>query len=446
MGSKPRRGIWSRAAELAAQTPASRNRAVDFLRALSILAVISGHWLLAAPYAGDGGLALVNMLERQPWTQWLTWGFQVMPVFFFVGGYANGVSWEAALRDNKSYGQWLTGRLSRLVGPVLPLVATWAVLGGVATLLDVPPGMVRVGSQVALVPIWFLSVYVVVVLLVPLTYAVWQRLGFASFWLLAALAAVDDLIFFHSGLQLLGVLNYFFVWLAVHQLGYAWYQGRYAGPVRTCAFAVLGLAMLMTAVTLGPYPVSMVSVPGEAVSNSLPPKLTMLALGLVQSGLLLTLERPLRRWLERGVPWTATILLNGMIMTIYLWHITASALVMGAAILLGNVGLGVAPGSAVWWWTRPLWLAAYLGVLLALVPVVARFETGSVDASAVPAWRRITGALICCLGLALLALGGVGGEGWFGLRLSVLPLPFVGAFVAGLWPVRFYRSDRRAGS
>lgn len=85
-----------------------------------------------------------------------------------------------------------------------------------------------------------------------------------------------------------------------------------------------------------------------------------------------------------------------------------------------------------------MWLGAYLAMLLALVPIVARFERGSVDTQRIAAGRRIFGALICCVGLALLALGGVGGEGWLGLRVSVLPLPFIGAFVAGLWPVRFF--------
>ena len=47
-------GLWSRAREVAIQTPESRNRYVDFLRALSILAVISGHWLMAAPLVIDG--------------------------------------------------------------------------------------------------------------------------------------------------------------------------------------------------------------------------------------------------------------------------------------------------------------------------------------------------------------------------------------------------------
>jgi hypothetical protein len=38
------------AVELADRTPASRNRYVDFLRAMSMLVVTVGHWLAAAPY------------------------------------------------------------------------------------------------------------------------------------------------------------------------------------------------------------------------------------------------------------------------------------------------------------------------------------------------------------------------------------------------------------
>ena len=47
MGS--RGNIWSRAAEVAAATPDTRNRYVDFLRALSICAVVVGHWLIGLP-------------------------------------------------------------------------------------------------------------------------------------------------------------------------------------------------------------------------------------------------------------------------------------------------------------------------------------------------------------------------------------------------------------
>ena len=112
--------VWSRAAELADRTPPSRNRYVDFLRAMSMLVVIVGHWLAAAPYfdAADT-LTAYHILTVVPWTAWLTWIVQVMPIFFMVGGYANGISWRAARRDRKSYAAWLEGKVapSRVANP-----------------------------------------------------------------------------------------------------------------------------------------------------------------------------------------------------------------------------------------------------------------------------------------------------------------------------------------
>ena len=236
--------LWSLAAAAAAKTPDARNRLVDFLRAVSILAVISGHWLLAAPYVAGAELRIGNMLQTHPWTQWLTWGFQVMPIFFLVGGYANAVSWQAAQRDGRSYADWLGARLQRLIGPLLPLLVVWAFLGAAGNQLGVPAEFVRAGSQAALVPIWFLAVYMLVVLLVPLTYAAWQKLGWVSFAVLAALAVLDDVLFF-AGQKNAGWFNYLFVWLAVHQLGYAWFAGRIAELAhalrdRACGLGVAG--------------------------------------------------------------------------------------------------------------------------------------------------------------------------------------------------------------
>ena len=90
----PPRGMWKRALWFADHTTEARNRYVDFLRALSILAVVAGHWLIAAPYFENGLPAYSHLLDLAPWSRWLTWLFQVMPVFFFVGGFSNGVSWE----------------------------------------------------------------------------------------------------------------------------------------------------------------------------------------------------------------------------------------------------------------------------------------------------------------------------------------------------------------
>lgn len=433
--SRGRPTIWTRAAEIAARTPESRNRYVDFLRALSILAVISGHWLIAAPYVAGGTLTLTNMLARQPWTQLLTWVFQVMPVFFFVGGYSNGVSWHAARRDGKSYGTWLDARLARLVGPVLPLILLWAVLGAVASQVGARPELIRVASQMALIPVWFLAVYVAVVVLVPVTHAAWRRWGMASFWVLAVVVVLDDLLFFGADLRAVGWLNYGFIWIAVHQLGYAWRDGRLGGVGQTLLWAVGGLVILVGLVTLGPYPLSMVSVPGQDVSNTLPPKLPMLLLGVTQCGVLLTLERPVRRWLERPIPWTGTVLVNGMIMTIYLWHLTASTLVIGLAVVFGGLGLSIEPGGGLWWAMRPLWLLSYALGLTALALPFSRFERGGKSSYVAAPWRQVSGAALACGGLALLALNGVGGAGFLGLQFWVL-LPFAGAALAGVNPLK----------
>ena len=432
----PRRSIWSQAAALAARTPESRNRYVDFLRALSIGAVVIGHWMMAAPYVTGGELSLGNMLEHQPWTRWLTWAFQVMPVFFLVGGYSNGVSWRSASGSGRPYGVWLASRLQRLIGPVLPLLAAWTLLGAVAGPLGVGPETLAAFSQMALIPIWFLAVYVMVVVLVPLTYAAWQRYGLRSFWLLVLATIVDDALFFGADLSVVGWLNYGFIWLAVHQLGYAWRDGHVAGSRKGLVWALGGAAALIAFVTIGPYPVSMVSVPGQEVSNTLPPKLPMLALGLVHTGLLLSFEAPMRRWLTRAAPWTATVLVNSMIMTVFLWHLTASTLVIGAAVLLGDVGLTVAPGSGSWWVARPIWMGLYA---LALVPFAlgfGRFERGGARPKLIATWRLVAGATLACGGLALLALKGVAGDGWLGLQIWVLVLPFAGAALAGVNPVR----------
>jgi len=88
---------------MAAKTPAERNRYVDFLRAVSILMVVTGHWLIVALYYEDGSLTTSSLLVIRPGTQWLTWVFQVMPIFFIVGGYANAVSLESAGRKGIDY-------------------------------------------------------------------------------------------------------------------------------------------------------------------------------------------------------------------------------------------------------------------------------------------------------------------------------------------------------
>jgi len=434
---RPPRGMWRRALWYADRTLGARNRYVDFLRALSILAVVLGHWLISAPYFDNGAPAYSHLLDLAPWSRWLTWLFQVMPVFFFVGGFSNGVSWESALRKQLSYRQWFDARTRRLIGPVLPLLVAWGLMVAVAHSNGVGAGMIHIGSKVALVPVWFLAVYIMVVALVPVSHAAWKRWSFASVLVPVGAVALVDVAFFVGDLRALGWFNYPFVWLAVHQLGYAWHDRRLAGPRVGLAMFVVGIMALVAFTHIGPYPLSLVGVPGDEVSNTLPPKLPLLALAAAQIGLVLMLEDPARRWLEHRVPWAATILINGMIMTIFLWHSTVMMLLVGLAFWQMPGALAQQPDTAGWWWTRPLWLSVYALATLPFLLVFGRFERPAAGGPARPAavWLQLLGCTVACAGLAMLAFDGVGGGGWFGLRWIPLVTPLIGAGLAGFGPL-----------
>ena len=428
--------IWSQAKDLAAGTPADRNRYVDFLRAVSILMVVTGHWLIVALYYDDGIFVPGDLLEMRPNTQWLTWVFQVMPIFFIVGGYANAVSIESARRRGVDYAGWLVSRLNRLVSPLLLLLVTWALLAAILHYSGVSGKVLSLASRAALIPIWFLAIYIVVVVLAPATYIAWQRWGFASFWAFVVVGALVDIAFFAAGQEWLGWTNYLWVWLAVHHLGYAWRDGRMGTPARLLGYSALGLIALAVLIFAGPYPFAMVGSPDEGLSNTLPPKITLLALGIAQFGILLAIEAPMRRLLGGLKIWAATVLINSMIMTLYLWHITVMVILVSLLYLAGGFGLGIEPASLDWWLTRPVWIAVLYACLLPVALVLGPLERRSrpADAAIPSSAQLVVGALLICVGVAVLALFGFGNAPIPLVYIAAIAVVIVGAALSGLLP------------
>jgi peptidoglycan/LPS O-acetylase OafA/YrhL len=429
-------GIWSQASSLAAQTPQERNRYVDFLRSVSILVVITGHWLIATAYYVDGDLIQDKLLATHPWTQWLTWVFQVMPIFFIVGGYANAVSLESARRKQVDYAGWLAGRLNRLINPLLVLLFFWAALAIIMKFSGVSAGVIQYSSRAALIPIWFLAIYIMVVILAPATYLLWKKYDFASFWMFVGIAVLVDLAFFILDLQWMGWSNYFWVWLAVHHLGFAWRDGRIGSPGGLLLFSVLGLVTLSLLIFVGPYPLAMVGSPDEGLSNTLPPKITLLALAVFQFGLLLAIEKPMRRLLDNLRLWTATVLINSMIMSVYLWHITIMVVLVSLLYLADGFGLRLEPGTNEWFSSRLLWVAVLYCLLLPVALLVSPFERRgrAADTKVPSAARQVGGAVLFCLGIALLARYGYGGGPLPRLDVASFALVVIGSGISGLLP------------
>jgi fucose 4-O-acetylase-like acetyltransferase len=427
----PARAAWLRASNIAALTPATRNRYIDFLRAASIIVVVLGHWLMAAPAVEREAFTLSDMLHVAPWSQWLTWLFQVMPLFFIVGGYANAASWSAHAAAGNDYSTWVSRRLQRLVRPVVPLILAWSLFAVSARWIGLSAAMISAGSTIALLPLWFLAVYVIVVVVAPLTHRLWVRHGLASFCGLVLAAVAVEAAARVPGFSSVRWVNYAFVWLAFHQLGHAWRHGAFGTPARALLLAAAAFGSLLLLRGVAGYPVSMVTVPGDAATNTTPPSIALLALGITHGGLVIAAEAPARRWLERRWRWTAAVLINSVILTLYLWHTTVMVLLVALLEWPGGVGLALTPNSAGWWLTRPLWIAALTALVGAAIAVFGRFETPSPRrALALPAaWRSVAGAVTLCAGLVWIGSVGVGAANPVGFHFGPVALALAGALL-----------------
>lgn len=417
-----------RAEKLDARTPDSRNRVVDFLRAAAITVVVLGHWTMVAVDV-EGGIQPHGVLDATRWLHPLTWVFQVMPIFFLVGGYSNALSWRSARRKNLGYGAWLRVRLRRLCIPLIPLLIAWLLFSAVALAAGVPTEIVSRASRMSLVPTWFLAAYLLVIVVAPACLALWERWGWWSVAGGIVVAGLVDAVSIALDAPLIGYPNYLLVWASFHQVGFAWLDGGLRRLRQKLVLLACGAAGLAVLVGGGPYPVSMLTVSTDAISNSNPTRVTMAFLGMLQAGVVLLLEGPLAALLRRPRIWLATVLVNMRIMTWFLWHLTALVGLSHLLLALGLRSLLPTPLSGVWWATRPLWWLALLLITGVFVVLLGRFEDPRPDERpAPPAWKPVAAAILVCAGLAVMADAGVVGLTGINAIWPVLPLVGIVAF------------------
>jgi hypothetical protein len=353
-------------------TPSSRNRAADFLRVAAICVVVLWHWVLSITHRADGQIINPNPVEDVPGGWLLTWLFQVMPIFFIIGGFANLTGWDSVRRAGYGTVAFLQRRLARLVLPALVFALVWVVID-VVTRVAVPgyQGAFAV-MPLMFTPLWFLGAYVWVTLLVPVTARLHRRFGAATTVILGLTVAAVDLGRFRLDQEWLGLVNAALVWIFVHQLGYLWKDGYLEHLWRKWALALGGYLVVALATTVAVYPRSMVSIPGEHISHMWPTTAVIAALAVAQTGLITLVAPLLCRWLQRRGPYRIVILLGGVLLTIFLWHMTALLVVFLTVEALGFEP--VADPTADWWMRRPFWLIAPAVVLVVLVAVFAPIE------------------------------------------------------------------------
>ncbi|MGW8366157.1 acyltransferase family protein [Streptomyces wedmorensis] len=392
------------ASRIESGTPAHRDRAIDGLRALALLAVPTGHWLLGGfTLSADGAIHNASPLGAFAGLAPVSWILQMLGIFFLVGGYASVLSYR---RRKGSTGAWLKGRLARLGRPVLGVTAVWAALLPLLHFgVGVPVDTLRTASTLVIQPLWFVGVYTVVTALTPYCVRVADRFGvWAAAPLLGSVAVVDFLRYgpyadaVPSWLSLLNILP---GWLFAYQLGVSWGEGR---VTRRHAWALLlgGAALFAALLVFFGYPASMVGVPGEARTNSHPPSLLVLALAAAQSGAAILLRDRLGRFLRRPALWAPVVIVNLSAMTVLCWHQTAMLAAAVPASYLGEVpGLVGAPDSVGWILARLAWMPVFAGLLV----LVGRYARGFESPWAKTGPARRTAAGLLAAGFAVFALG-----------------------------------------
>ncbi|MEQ4719206.1 acyltransferase [Nonomuraea sp. B19D2] len=406
---RPIAPVEQRPRRTAGARTAVRDPFIDLLRVFGMALIVFQHWTIPVLTYDGGRLATGNALST-PGVWVVTWLSQVMPLVFFAGGAANAISFG---RSGGRPQRWLAARLRRLAWPLLPLAAVWIPLPHVLLTLGVPEQPLEVGARLTGQLLWFLAVYLIAVTATPLALRLHERYGVLVPLSLAAGAVLTDVVRFSSGFDALGYLNVVFVWMAVHQLGFFYAEGRLRRP---WALAVGGFGVAALLVAYGPYPGSMIGLPGAEVSNMAPPTLAMLAVGVGQIGL----AALLRPWLvrlntERVLAWAGP-----RIMTVYLWHMPALFAVTGVVVVLLGIDTP-RPGSAFWLAGWPLWFGLLCLVMWPLLKGFARFEAPPALPYGQAGWGGTLAAVVLVGGGVLtLTIGGFAPGG--GPFLAVLAL------------------------
>jgi len=364
-----------------------RDLTLDLARVFAVLLVVVIHLLEVGVGTGPHGLTISRPLEHQPWFNAVTWVLQIMPLFFVVGGFASLTAWRSLVRRGGGAADFVMTRVLRLAQPAFPLFVFYVVVVGAATLIGVDPkllGPVTIGAGS---PLWFLAAYGLCQAVVPFAVHWHQRAPKRTLLVLLLGAIIVDAARYSTGIVPIGLLNLFFVWVLIQQLGF-WYADGWFDRRSWWQLVIVALASWATLFPLtiwGPYSPDM-------LTDLNPPTVPLIALGLSQACVLRLLRPALTRLMSTRPARAVVFLVGSRLMTVYLWHLPIIIILAGVALLIP--GASPEPGSAAWWWSRiPIYLLV-LGLLFALSLLVGRWERPREIGAPPPGWVVAVAAVL----------------------------------------------------
>jgi fucose 4-O-acetylase-like acetyltransferase len=350
-------------------TVGGRDHFIDFVRAFSLIVVVIWHWSFTILKWLPDGPHATNPIGFTDGLWLVTWLLQVMPLFFFVGGYAHQQSYRRKQARGTSMWAFVGRRLTELTVPAVALAGVWIVLGVVVAIVF-EASWIKRSVLLVISPLWFIGVYLLLIAMFPIWDWLHRRFGALVLLWLAGLSMLVDVLRFSHEVDSIAWLNMIFVWGFCHQLGF--FYGDLVRAPRRAAWMLTwgGLFALSGLVYSNAYPGSMVGVPGERFSNMAPPTVCIAALVLFQSGVALLLRDATLARLRRPRWERASRIVNRFSMPLFLFHTTGFAISFAIGYLIKGERRFAEAASWQWWVGRPL---ALVTPLIWTAPVIWLF-------------------------------------------------------------------------
>jgi len=369
--------------ELVAGAKSDRNRAVDFYKAIAMVAVAFGHWVAIAVFKdADGGLVASNALEFDYSLAWATWALQVMPLFFLAGGFSSAVSLDSHNRKNGTPQDWVANRLRRMMLPTMVLAYFWTAVVVIVSAFG-KSDLAFLGAAAGAIPLWFLANYTIDTAIAPITLPLFRKNPLGFFLVIGGAFTVFETAGI-LGIPYIHGVNWVIGWLIFQILGFAWRDGLLPSRRLLTLIAPMLWALTYIVVKLGPWRASMVNDGDASFNPTHPPSIALMLFGFAYCATAVWLAPSINTWLSRSAPaFKIVAMLGGVGMSVYLWHFTA-AVIAGVGLLLLDSLPTAAVGSGEWWIQKLPLIGLSFVILIGILSLVKRFEVQGLLAAKAP--------------------------------------------------------------
>lgn len=355
----------------ARDTRATRDTGVDLVRAFCVLGVVVLHSLMVGVTVTEAGPIFANASDGAAWIIPLSWVFQVMPLFFVIGGFAGYTSYQRSQSRGGTPAAFASARIHRLLLPAVITVTVAAIALTALLAYGVSPEMVGIAGFRFSQPLWFLGVFLLCQVLLPALVKAHERAPWPTVSLIVAAAVAVDVVRHVTGIDGIGFANLAFVWLAAQQLGFFLADGTIPALARRTR-KVIGLSAagaLVLAFVFGVYS-------PDLIANTNPPTTALLLVGLAHTMVVSLIRERLIGWSNHPIGRGLRQFVTPRAMTVYLWHMSVLLTMAGmSAVFAITTGIALPePSSIEWWLTRPLWLTTALVLTATDAWALARIE------------------------------------------------------------------------